>query len=171
MSYQDTCEWCGGYLEGRRNKRFCTRNCKRSALRARRRREERSNYLAGTVTPSEARDADERFHAAMAASHAAEEDRATRAALERTWQEFERRNPGVEHPGRTADRLQRQAADRADRAPKFTTPTVGELGRANRRGAPIRAKGAGPEWDDNDPDMMEPPSMIDLGNWRRGRKW
>ena len=53
-----------------------------------------------------------------------------------------------------------QAAERADRAPRFPTPTVGELGRATRRSPPVQQ--AGPiEWDDNDPDMMEPPQMID----------
>jgi hypothetical protein len=113
------------------------------------------------VQSAESRASDERFRVLIAASKPDEHNRAARAALEREWSAHERRNPGVEHPARTADRLQRQAAERADRAPRFTTPTPGELGRANRRSAPIRAQQAGPQWDDNDPDLIEPLTMTD----------
>lgn len=116
---------------------------------------------------SRAQDADARFRAMLDHAQAAEHDRATRAVLEREWREFERRNPGIEHPARTADRAARQAAEDADRAPRFTTPSPGDLGQATRRSATIRT--AGPiEWDDNDPDLMEPPTMID-SPFRSGR--
>lgn len=99
---------------------------------------------------------------------AADDDRAARAVLEHEWSAYERRH-GTEHLGRTADRVERQAAEHADRAPRFTTPTVGERGRAERRHAPIRAAGPS-EWEDNDPDLMEPPAMAD-GPFRSRRRY
>jgi hypothetical protein len=166
MTSERLCDWCGRPLEGRRNQRFCDRNCKRSALRARRRREERSNYLASIAAPSESRDTDAWFHAMLAVDARSRIPHAQAAE----WDAYERRH-GTEHPGRTADRIQRQAAERAARTPRFTTPTIAERGMAERHRAPLRVHHAGPGRDDNDPDMMEPPHMIDAGNWRSGRKW
>ena len=106
----------------------------------------------------------------MAASKAAEDEQAARAALEREWSAYERRH-GTEHPGRTADRIQRQAAEDAASAPRFSMPTVGELGRANRRSTPIRAQRDGPQWNDyDDPVNLEPATVIDGGPFRSRRR-
>lgn len=148
-------------LYGRHGQQYCSRDHKRSALRARRRREGRSNSLPSRATLSESRAADARFHAAIAA------DTASRAPRERPeWLAYERRH-GTEHPARTADRIARQAAERAARAPRFRVPTLAERGRAERNRAPVFGN-PGTPWDDTDPETMEPAQMLDLGNWRRG---
>jgi hypothetical protein len=159
----NNCEACGASLAVKRaDARWCSSACRMRAKR----RESRLGALRELhggraelvgVHPDES---DERFRSLLAASKAAEIDRAARAVIEREWSIYERRH-GTEHPGRTADRVQRQAVGDAARAPRFTTLTPGEMGRLNRR-APVPAYAPGRvEWDDNDPDMMESPQMID----------
>lgn len=109
-----SCEWCGDPLQGRRDQRFCSRTCKRSARRDRRRREAQSNYLRDLTPVAEAREADRRFAAMIAADQATAD---ARQAAE--WTRYEARH-GTEHPGRTQARIQRQAAEQTARAPKFT---------------------------------------------------
>ena len=111
------------------------------------------------------REAGERFREIIAADSAARVSDAQ--AVE--WATYERRD-GIGHPGRTQDRVARQAAAQVRRAPELREPqrpgqpfTV-----QNRHRTAIRAQGPG-EWDDNDPDMMEPAHMLDMPeNWRRG---
>jgi hypothetical protein len=165
-----SCQTCGASLAGKRaDAKWCSPACRMKASRHEARLlAYRSSYPAADVHAAESRASDERFHALISESRADEAARVARESLEREWSEFEGRNPGVAHPARTADRAQRQAAEREANAPKFTMPTVGERGRASRR-AQIRATGP-TKWDDNDPDMMEPPTMTD-GPFRSRRRY
>jgi hypothetical protein len=109
----------------------------------------------------------------LTADEARHQADAIRAGQEREWAAYERRNPGVAHPDRTRAQIERQRAAKAAEERRFTRtpPTVAEMGRAQRQLQRRPVSDPGPLWDDNDPDLMEPPHMIDMGNWRAGRKW
>jgi hypothetical protein len=107
---------------------------------------------------------------------AADQARRTPQADIREWEAWERRHPGTEHPGRTQARIARgvQARsadwDQGTRVFLRSPASVGEAGRRARAMQRHPAGNPGPSRDD-DPDMMEEPQMIDMGNWRRGRKF
>ena len=91
----------------------------------------------------------------MTAADAAQEAaRGQRAADERAWDLYERRNPGIAHPGRTAARIEAGRRARADDwvqgTAAFTRPsTLADQAREQRDrnlpAPPIRATSA-PPW-------------------------
>ena len=168
--------------DARSDQRFCDRTCKGSARRQRRRRERAKAVLSnfpGLSAPlsqsSELREADARFRAMLVADEASR----TPQTQEREWAAWERRHPGTAHPDRVRARIARGQQARQDdwnqgTARFLRTPSsVAELGRAQRArqgrpmGPPMQA--GPPSYEDDDP--VQPAEMIDLGDWRRGRKW
>jgi hypothetical protein len=144
-------------------------------MRAKRRQRARvwvRDHLSASSSPGpgvrspQTHDADDHFHELLAQESSAR--LRDRDAAE--WAAYERRH-GTPHPSRVRAQIERQAAEDTARAPRFSTPTVAERGQAGRGRSLLPAQNTGPGWDDDDPDMMEPPRMVDLGNWRTGRKW
>lgn len=172
------CEWCNGPFEGRSDAVYCSRNHKRAASRARKLQRQRSNYLSELVTPSESsasaeasRAANDRFRAILAADKASR----TPDAQEREWQRWERQHPGTAHPDRVRARMLRgkQAADedwvQGTRRFAHAPMTLAEQARAARGRQRQPVPSAGHDSYDDDPELQA--EMIDMGNWRRGRKW
>lgn len=177
-----TCGWCGRPLDGRVDKQYCGGSCRRSARRKRKKDRERSNSLSQSAQSSEPQgassEADARFRAMLAADKASR----TPSEQEGQWARHARRH-GTIHPDEQADRIARGRRASADDWQQGTQPfarqpmTVAELGRAQRQRQlrPLSSYGSDPgcagppAWDDDDPE--QPGEMIDLGDWRRGRKW
>ena len=172
-----TCEWCGDAFTGRSDARFCSRNHKRAASRARKRQRERVTSLGGDDALSQssasheaARAADRRFHEALA------DDQASRTpdAVEAEWRRWERRHPGTAHPGRVAARIEqgRRAADadwvQGTQRFRHEPMTLAEQARRSR-GQQRRPMAYVPESGHDDAALEA--EMIDAGNWRSGRKW
>jgi hypothetical protein len=180
-----TCGWCGEPLDGRADKAYCNSSCRRQARRKRQRNRERSSYLSssggssGFSPDDRARwaEADARFNAMV--SPAAGDQRRALGQQEREWAAYERRH-GTAHPGRERARLERGRQARADDWEQGTahflraSGTIAERGRAQRQLQARPVHDPMPQHYDNDgddPDLWEPPQMIDMGNWRRGRTW
>jgi predicted nucleic acid-binding Zn ribbon protein len=172
-----TCDYCGDPLpsDARSDQRFCSRSHKSAARKQRRRREKIRASLVTSGIPLDSRandaasrEADHRFHAMVAADEAR---RQPQAQL-REYAEFERRNPGVAHPGRTLDRTQRglqaRANDWEQGTARFQRPvsTLAEQARASRarqRRPVIEPPG---EWGTD--GELEAATMIDGNVFRSG---
>jgi hypothetical protein len=171
------CEECGNPLEGKRaDSRWCSRACRaRWKRRENRKRTSEASYSPEQIRAlSQSREADERFHALIQADEA----RRVPQQTAREYDEHERRNPGVAHPGRTLDRITRGLQARSEDWAAGTRPFVrtgGSIADAGRRvrsqqrrpTPPARHPGP-PAWDDDDPDMMEPATMIEGNAFRSG---
>jgi hypothetical protein len=170
------CGWCGRLLEGRVDKRYCSASHRRQARRRRKRDREGSNSLShpgqSSAAGEAARAADERFRAILAADQA---ERAPQAQASE-WAAYARRH-GTVHPGEQAARIARghqaRAQDWQQGTERFIRPgsSIGEAGRRARSQQlmPMSSyESAGPsQWDDEDLKA----EMIDIGNFRRGRKF
>lgn len=176
------CEWCDKPFEGRTDAKFCSRNHKRSAARARKRKAQRVATTLAKLTPCDShakatvssRESDERFRAMLAADEA----RRTPNVKEAEWRAYEKKH-GTAHPDRIKDRIARQQAEKDAamalvdyRRPlsRFDTsgPTLAEQARLSRgqsrRPLPVQPG----DWTD-DPDLMEPAQTITMPDgWRRG---
>jgi hypothetical protein len=104
---------------------------------------------------------------------ARDEARRVPQAQEREWAQYERRNPGTAHPDRVRAQIARGLQARADDwdqgTARFqrTSSSVAEAGRRARsqQRRPVTDPG---HWDDDDPDLMEAPTMHDGGPFRAG---
>jgi hypothetical protein len=162
---------------------YCSNACKRRAMRARKRNRKTSNFLHSFGTGFESREsegghladtsaADTRFKAMIAADEAS---RVPDLQLQE-WAAWERRNPGVAHPGRTAARMAHGQQARLDDwhrgTDRFSRPQNSIAEQARRaRGQQRRPITQDDDNAWNDPELADTPSMIDAGNFRRGRKF
>lgn len=156
---------------------YCSNACKRRAMRARKKERKSSNFISSFGIPLQSHEAagpshaaDDRFHALIAADEAARQPR----VQAKEWAAYAKRH-GTIHPDEQAARIARgqqaRSADWAQGTARFTrtSSTVAEKARESRARQQRPVIDPGPGSDDNDPDMMEPPEMIDMGNWRSGR--
>jgi len=165
------CEWCDQPFEGRSDAVYCSRNHKRAASRARKRRREHSNSLNELVTLFQSSASDEAFDVASRRFQAIQAaDEASRAPQEqaREWAAYARRHGSV-HPDEQAARVARGQRARDEDWQQGTArfaragSSVAEAGRRARSQQVRPMSGYVPD------DDHEPGQTIDIGNFRTGR--
>ena len=180
-----TCAYCDEPLpaNARSDQRFCSRSHKSAARKQRRHREKIRASLVAAGLPfdkDESRENDgghlpdrhaaaARFRAMVAADAAARVPK----TQEREWAAYARRH-GTIHPDEQAARTARGTQERADDwqqgTARFQRPqmTLAEQARSSRARQRQPVLDSGPVWDDDDPDLMEPPQMITGSIYKTG---
>jgi hypothetical protein len=141
--HERACRECGHSLDGYRlDALYCDDVCRMRFNRKKKRRSDLTKSYLFAHPELFAEDLDalfdepEEFNARELVEDAEDDTELDeiQAALERTWSEFERRNPGVAHPDRVQAKISQQRALKAAEERRFTRKpkTIAELGRASR---------------------------------------